>query len=209
VALSPRALFLSNRPRNDSSYPCLRRLPLLRSRLLFRSKAEKRREESVWNCRTRLTNAHFSTSRLGFEAPLARSARRHRPLADRVQRTLQDMQVGRARKDAYLSFAARVDSPDLRSFIRALSRLTPMASPSEGPERTGPGNADEARQRAEDHAMKIPSRSLPVDLCISGRSYHPVGPGRSGHHGCVFLEESRQNHPRSPGLDPEPRPARQ
>ena len=90
--------------------------------LLIRTKAEQRREAIRLELPNALDQMLISVQAgLGFEAAMSRSARNGTgPLAYEVTRTLQDMQVGRSRKDAYLAFAGRVDSPDLRSFIRAV-----------------------------------------------------------------------------------------
>ena len=100
---------------------------------------------------------------------MARSAQNGTgPLADEFSRTLQDMQVGRARKDAYLSFAARVDSPDLRSFIRAVVQAdTYGIAIAKVLKEQAQEMRTKRRQRAEEHAMKIPVKILfPLIFCI-------------------------------------------
>jgi tight adherence protein C len=71
------------------------------------------------------------------------------------------MQVGRSRKEAYLSMSDRVDVPDLRSFIRsivqadaygiAIAKVLKIQAKEMRMKR---------RQRAEEHAMKIPVKIL-------------------------------------------------
>jgi tight adherence protein C len=99
---------------------------------------------------------------LGFEAAMARTAQNGTgPLADEMTRTLQDMQVGRSRKEAYLAMSDRVDVPDLRSFIRAIVQadaygiaIAKVLKVQAHEMRT------KRRQRAEEHAMKIPVKIL-------------------------------------------------
>jgi tight adherence protein C len=138
--------------------------------LLFRSKAEKRREEIRLELPNALDQMLISVQAgLGFEAAMARSAQNGTgPLADEFSRTLQDMQVGRARKDAYLSFAARVDSPDLRSFIRAVVQAdTYGIAIAKVLKEQAQEMRTKRRQRAEEHAMKIPVKILfPLIFCI-------------------------------------------
>jgi tight adherence protein C len=78
------------------------------------------------------------------------------------------MQVGRGRKDAYLALAQRVDSPDLRSFIRAVVQADAYGIAIAKVLRA---QAQELRikrrQLAEEHAMKIPVKILfPLIFCI-------------------------------------------
>ena len=42
------------------------------------------------------------------------------PLAEELVRTLQDMQVGRSRRESYLALAERTNIPELRSFVQAV-----------------------------------------------------------------------------------------
>jgi tight adherence protein C len=138
--------------------------------LLIRTRAEKRREAIRLELPNALDQMLISVQAgLGFEAAMARIAQNGTgPLADEFRRTLQDMQVGRARKDAYQAFAARVDSPDLRSFIRAIVQadaygiaIANVLNAQAREMRT------KRRQRAEEHAMKIPVKILfPLIFCI-------------------------------------------
>jgi len=138
--------------------------------LLLRTKAEKRREAIRLELPNALDQMLISVQAgLGFEAAMARSAQNGTgPLADEFSRTLQDMQVGRARKDAYLSFAARVDSPDLRSFIRAVVQAdTYGIAIAKVLKEQAQEMRTKRRQRAEEHAMKIPVKILfPLIFCI-------------------------------------------
>ncbi|WP_411373902.1 type II secretion system F family protein [Arthrobacter sp. MPF02] len=106
---------------------------------------------------------------LGFEAALARSARNGTgPLAEELGRTLQDLQVGRTRKEAYLALAQRSDVPDLRNFVRAVVQADAYGIPLAGVLHTQAKQMRlKRRQRAEEKAMKLPIKVLfPLMFCI-------------------------------------------
>lgn len=106
---------------------------------------------------------------LGFEGAMARASSNGRgPLAAELGRALQDMQVGRSRKDAYLAMAERVDSPDLRSFVRSVVRADTYGIAIAGVLRTQAKQMRiKRRQRAEEKAMKLPVKVLfPLMFCI-------------------------------------------
>lgn len=95
---------------------------------------------------------------LGFEGAMARAGENGRgPLAEELVRTLQDMQVGRSRRESYLSLAERTNVPELRSFVQAviqadtygiaISRVLRVQAKVMRVKR---------RQRAEEKAMKLP-----------------------------------------------------
>ena len=95
---------------------------------------------------------------LGFEGAMARAGENGKgPLAEELVRTLQDMQVGRSRRESYLSLAERTNVPELRSFVQAviqadtygiaISRVLRVQAKVMRVKR---------RQRAEEKAMKLP-----------------------------------------------------
>jgi len=95
---------------------------------------------------------------LGFEGAMARAGENGKgPLAEELVRTLQDMQVGRSRREAYQALAARTNIPELRSFVQAvvqadtygiaISRVLRIQAKVMRVKR---------RQRAEEKAMKLP-----------------------------------------------------
>ncbi|MFF2315437.1 type II secretion system F family protein [Arthrobacter sp. NPDC058097] len=95
---------------------------------------------------------------LGFEGAMARAGENGKgPLADELVRTLQDMQVGRSRRESYLALAERTNLPELRSFVQAvvqadtygiaISRVLRVQAKVMRVKR---------RQRAEEKAMKLP-----------------------------------------------------
>ncbi|GAB4083003.1 type II secretion system F family protein [Modestobacter muralis] len=106
---------------------------------------------------------------LGFESAMARAARNGKgPLAEELQRTLQDIAVGQPRRDAYLALAGRTGAPDLARFIRAVVQADAYGVSIADVLRT---QAQEMRlkrrQRAEEKAMQIPVKVIfPLILCI-------------------------------------------
>lgn len=106
---------------------------------------------------------------LGFEAAMARTAQNGTgPLAAELVRALQDLQVGRSRKDAYLAMAERADSPDLRNFVRAIVQADSYGIGLASVLRTQAKQMRvKRRQRAEEKAMKLPVKVLfPLMCCI-------------------------------------------
>jgi tight adherence protein C len=106
---------------------------------------------------------------LGFDSALARSGKNGTgPLAEELVRTLQDIQVGQSRRQAYEALANRSNVPDLRRFIRAVIQADAYGISIADVLRT---QADEMRmkrrQRAEEKAMQIPVKVIfPLMLCI-------------------------------------------
>jgi tight adherence protein C len=95
---------------------------------------------------------------LGFEGAMARAGENGKgPLAEELVRTLQDMQVGRSRRESYIALAERTNIPELRSFVQAvvqadtygiaISRVLRVQAKVMRVKR---------RQRAEEKAMKLP-----------------------------------------------------
>jgi tight adherence protein C len=95
---------------------------------------------------------------LGFEGAMARAGENGKgPLAEELVRTLQDMQVGRSRRESYLALAERTNIAELRSFVQAvvqadtygiaISRVLRVQAKVMRVKR---------RQRAEEKALKLP-----------------------------------------------------
>lgn len=106
---------------------------------------------------------------LGFEGAMARVAHNGSgPLAYELVRALQDMQVGRSRREAYEAMAERTTVADLRSFIRAIIRADVYGVAVADVLRTQAGEMRlKRRQRAEEKAMKVPVKVIfPLMLCI-------------------------------------------
>jgi tight adherence protein C len=95
---------------------------------------------------------------LGFEAAVARvGAGSSGPLAEELVRTLQDIQAGRSRREAYRALADRSTVPDLRSFVGAIIQadiqglaIARILKPQAEQMRV------KRKLRAEEKAMKLP-----------------------------------------------------
>lgn len=99
---------------------------------------------------------------LGFEAAMARAAQYGEgPLAQELMRTLQDMQVGRPRQEAYQAMADRSSVAELRSFVRAVVQADKYGIGLAKVLRTQAKQSRvKRRQRAEEKAMKLPVKVL-------------------------------------------------
>lgn len=95
---------------------------------------------------------------LGFEAAMARAGANGKgPLAEELVRTLQDMQVGRSRRESYLALADRTNVPELGSFVKAIVQADAYGIALSGVLRTqAKVMRVKRRQRAEEKAMKLP-----------------------------------------------------
>ena len=95
---------------------------------------------------------------LGFESAMARAGANGKgPMAEELTRTLQDMQMGRPRRDAYESLAARTTVPELKSFVRAVVQADLYGIGIAQVLRTQAKQMRiKRRQRAEEKAMKLP-----------------------------------------------------
>lgn len=131
--------------------------------ILMRNTAQKRRAA----IRTELPNALDQMliavqAGLGFEMAMGRAGNNGKgPLADELIRTLQDIQVGRSRKDAYLALAERVDVPDVRSFVRAVVQADAYGVAIASVLKSQATDMRiKRKQRAEEHAMKMPVKML-------------------------------------------------
>ena len=106
---------------------------------------------------------------LGFDAAVARvGANGSGPLAAELIRVLQDMQVGRSRREAYDSLAGRTTSKDLQQFVRAVIQADAYGVSVSGVLRTQAAEMRvKRRQRAEEKAMQIPVKVVfPLMFCI-------------------------------------------
>ncbi|MFI7496137.1 type II secretion system F family protein [Kocuria sp. M4R2S49] len=106
---------------------------------------------------------------LGFESAMSRAGENGKgPLAEELLRTLQDMRVGVARKEAYLALEERTDVPDLRAFTRSVIQADAYGISISTVLRTQAGEMRrKRRQRAEEQAMKIPVKIvIPLMLLI-------------------------------------------
>jgi tight adherence protein C len=138
--------------------------------LLLISQGQKRREEIQKALPDTLDQMTIAVEAgLGFEAAMAHVARNGRgALAEELIRTLQDIQVGQPRREAYRALAERSPEPDLRRFLRAVIQAEQHGV---SVARVLTTQAQEMRvkrrQRAEEKAMKIPVKVVfPLILTI-------------------------------------------
>ncbi|TDK25715.1 type II secretion system F family protein [Arthrobacter crusticola] len=106
---------------------------------------------------------------LGFETAMARAGQNGKgPLAEEIVRTLQDIQVGRPRREAYQSMAERSTVDDLKSFVRAVVQADKYGIGISTVLKTQAKQSRvKRRQRAEEKAMKLPVKTLfPLILFI-------------------------------------------
>ncbi len=106
---------------------------------------------------------------VGFESAMARAARSGRGhLAQELMRTLQELQVGVSRAQAFRNLAERTDVPDVRHFCVAVIQAEAYGVPIADVLRVQAGEHRlKRRQRAEEQAMKIPVKVIfPLILCI-------------------------------------------
>jgi tight adherence protein C len=106
---------------------------------------------------------------LGFDSAMARAGDKGKgPLADELVRTLQDMQIGRSRREAYEALGERTAVPDLDAFIRSVVQADIYGISISKVLRTQAGEIRlKRRQRAEEKAMQIPVKVIiPLMLCI-------------------------------------------
>ena len=106
---------------------------------------------------------------LGFDSAMARAGKNGKgPMAEELTRTLQDIQVGQSRRQAYESLAARTAVPDLRKFVRAIIQADQYGISISDVLRTQAAEMRvKRRQRAEEKAMQIPVKVIfPLMLCI-------------------------------------------
>jgi tight adherence protein C len=106
---------------------------------------------------------------LGFDSAMARAGRNGKgPLAAELVRTLQDIQVGQSRRQAYEALSTRIDVPDLRKFVRAVVQADKYGVAVVEVLRTQAAEMRvKRRQRAEEKAMQIPVKVIfPLMLCI-------------------------------------------
>lgn len=106
---------------------------------------------------------------LGFDAAMAKAGQNGRgPLAEELIRTLQDMSIGRTRRDAYTALDQRTNSEDLRRFVRAVQQADSYGVAVADVLRVQAGEMRiRRRQRAEEQAMKVPVKIIfPLVFCI-------------------------------------------
>ncbi|RXZ49020.1 type II secretion system F family protein [Agromyces fucosus] len=106
---------------------------------------------------------------LGFDAAMAKSARNGKgPLAEELIRVLQDMSIGRTRRDAFLELDHRTNSVDLKRFVRAVVQADAYGIALGDVLRVQAGEMRlKRRQRAEEQAQKVTVKILfPLIFCL-------------------------------------------
>lgn len=127
--------------------------------LLLISNGQKRQQELQLELPNTLDQMLISVEAgLGFEGAVSRAGENGRgPLAQELIRTLQDMQVGRSRREAYTALAQRTSVPELRSFVQAVVQADAYGiAISQVLRVQAKVMRVKRRQRAEEKAMKLP-----------------------------------------------------
>jgi tight adherence protein C len=138
--------------------------------LLLYSKGQERQQQLQLELANTLDQMLISVEAgLGFESAMARAGANGKGvLAEELVRTLQDMQVGRSRRESYLALADRTNVPELRSFVKAIVQADAYGIALSGVLRTqAKVMRVQRRLRAEEKAMKLPVMVLfPLMFCI-------------------------------------------
>lgn len=138
--------------------------------LALRNRAEKRQKQIGLELPDTLDQITISVEAgLGFEAAMARAGRSGKgPLAQELQRTLQDTQAGMSRLQALKRLVDRTDVAELRHFVLALLQADSYGVPIAQVLRVQSSELRvKRRQRAEERAMKLPVKVIfPLILCI-------------------------------------------
>ncbi|MGW9629492.1 type II secretion system F family protein [Agromyces sp. NPDC055520] len=106
---------------------------------------------------------------LGFDAAMAKAARNGKgPLAEELIRVLQDMSIGRTRRDSFHELERRTNVEDLRRFIRAVIQADQYGVSIGDVLRVQAGEMRlKRKQRAEEQAMKVSVKILfPLVFCL-------------------------------------------
>ena len=99
---------------------------------------------------------------LGFDAAVSQVVRNTTgPLAGEFQRVLQEMQIGKSRREAFQALSDRVGAQDVRHFVGAVVQADALGVPISGvlTEQAGEMRT-RRRQRAEEQAQKVPVKIL-------------------------------------------------
>ncbi|MPV90357.1 type II secretion system F family protein [Georgenia ruanii] len=138
--------------------------------LLLQNRGIKRRDQIQLELADTLDQMTIAVEAgLGFDSAMARAGKNGKgPLAEELVRTLQDIQLGQSRRQAYEAFLERVDVPDLRRFLRAVIQADMYGIAVGDVLRTQAAEMRlKRRQRAEEKAMQIPVKVIfPLIMCI-------------------------------------------
>lgn len=106
---------------------------------------------------------------MGFESALSRVGQNNRgPLGEEIVRTVQDMNLGVSRRDAYLALASRNDVDDLKRFTKSIVQAEEFGVPiSQVVRIQAEEMRDKRRARAREAAQKVPVKLLfPMLTCV-------------------------------------------
>jgi tight adherence protein C len=138
--------------------------------LLLHSRAQERQEQIGRELADTLDQMTIAVEAgLGFDGAVARVARSGTgPLAEELLRTLQDIQVGVSRRDAFRTLAERNTVPDLQRFVSALLQADAYGISVGAVLRTQAREMRiKRRQQSEAKAMEIPVKVIfPLVICI-------------------------------------------
>jgi tight adherence protein C len=98
----------------------------------------------------------------GFDAGLAQVARAIQgPVAGEFARVIAEIQIGKARSEAFASLGARTTVPEIKNFVSSLVQADRLALPVGNVLREQSKEMRLARrQRAEEQAQKVPIKML-------------------------------------------------
>jgi tight adherence protein C len=99
---------------------------------------------------------------LGFDAALSQVTRNTTgPLAGEFHRVLQEMQIGKSRREAFQALADRAGAADVRHFVGAVVQADALGVPISGVlAEQAAEMRTRRRQRAEEQAQKVPVKML-------------------------------------------------
>lgn len=106
---------------------------------------------------------------LGFDSAMAKAARGGEgPLAEELIRVLQDMSIGRTRRESFTELERRTNSEDLRRFVRAIMQADAYGVAIGDVLRVQAAEMrTKRRQRAEEQAQKVTVKILfPLVFCL-------------------------------------------
>lgn len=138
--------------------------------VLINSRAHDRQEAIKYSLPDTLDQMTIAVEAgLGFDAAMAKAARNGKgPLAEELIRVLQDMSIGRSRRDAFMELENRTNQEDLRRFVRAIVQADQYGISIGEVLRVQAGEMRlKRRQRAEEQAMKVTVKIIfPLVFCL-------------------------------------------
>ncbi|MCD5344947.1 type II secretion system F family protein [Agromyces sp. S2-1-8] len=138
--------------------------------ILANSRAHDRQQAIVYALPDTLDQMTIAVEAgLGFDSAMAKAARGgDGPLAEELIRVLQDMSIGRTRREAFEELGRRTNSDDLRRFIRAIVQADAYGLAIGEVLRVQAGEMrTKRRQRAEEQAQKVTVKIIfPLIFCL-------------------------------------------